>query len=143
LAEISKGVRYDTYCEACLVRGILQDDGEWCLCLSEAAQMQTGGRLRHLFATLLLFCNPTEPLRLWEEFRVHICDGLDHRLRRMGFENHPDSDIYDYGLFLLGKILQDSGHFLADFGMPTPERDWAAAVEKSLVAKQLDYDPAE
>jgi hypothetical protein len=142
-AKFLEGVRYESYREACLARGILQDDGEWHLCLAEAAQMQTGSRLRHLFATLLLFCNPTEPVKLWEEFREHICDDLDHRLRRMGFEDPPESDIFDYGLFLLNKILQDSGHFLADFGMPAPQRDWSTAVENPLIAEQLDYDPAE
>ncbi|KAJ7198414.1 PIF1-like helicase-domain-containing protein, partial [Mycena haematopus] len=61
----------------------------------------------------------------------------------MGFENPLDSDVYDYGLFLLNKILQETGHFLTDFGMPTPQRDWAAAAENPLVAEQLDYDADE
>jgi hypothetical protein len=82
-------------------------------------------------------------VKLWDDFREHICNDLDHQLRRMGFENPPDSDIYDYGLFLLNKNLQDAGHFLADFGMPELQRDWTVAVENPLVAEQLDYDPAE
>ncbi|KAJ7100716.1 hypothetical protein B0H15DRAFT_763684, partial [Mycena belliarum] len=45
--------------------------------------------------------------------------------------------------FLLNKILQDTGHSLADFGMPSAQRDWTAAVENPLVAEQLDYDQAE
>ncbi|KAJ6455547.1 hypothetical protein C8R47DRAFT_933862, partial [Mycena vitilis] len=61
--------------------------------------MQTGTRLRRLFITLLLFCNPSEPWRLWEEFRVHICDDLAHRLRTMGFEDPTDEDVFDYGLY--------------------------------------------
>ncbi|KAJ7086408.1 hypothetical protein B0H15DRAFT_747478, partial [Mycena belliarum] len=60
--------------------------------------MQTGARLRHLFATLLLFCNPSDPTRLWNDFRTHICDDLDHRLRRMGFDTPTEADVYDYGL---------------------------------------------
>ncbi|KAF7372298.1 ATP-dependent DNA helicase [Mycena venus] len=138
-----EGVRYDSYRQACLARGILQDDGEWRLCLAEAAQMQTGGRLRQLFATLLLFCNPTEPNRLWEDFRNDICDDLDHRLRRMAFENPTADDVYDYGLFLLNKILQETGRSLTDFEMPMPQRDWAAAIENPLVAEQLDYNQVE
>lgn len=89
--------------------------------------MQTGSRLRQLFVTLLLFCNPAEPAKLWEEFRVHICDDLDHRLCRMGFEHPTESDVFDYGLYLLSNILLESGRSLTDFEMPTPERDWAAA----------------
>lgn len=140
---LTPGVRYDSYRQACLARGILQDDGEWRNCLSEAAEMQTGTRLRQLFATLLLFCNPSEPARLWEDFCAHICDDLAHRLRRMGFEDPSDGDIYDYGLFLLEKILQESGHSLFDFEMPVPQRNWAAAADNPLVAEQLDYNQAE
>jgi hypothetical protein len=61
----------------------------------------------------------------------------------MGFDNPVETDVYDYGLFLLNKILQDTGHFLANFGMPLPQRDWTAAVENPLVVEQLDYNPAE
>lgn len=34
-----------TYYAACLARGLLEDDGEWRLCLQEACKMQTGTRL--------------------------------------------------------------------------------------------------
>ncbi|KAJ7164035.1 hypothetical protein C8R43DRAFT_846228, partial [Mycena crocata] len=60
--------------------------------------MQTGSRLRQLFATLLLFCEPSRPARLWEEFRHHICDDLARRLRSMG-RDPTDDDVYDYGLY--------------------------------------------
>ncbi|KAJ7118404.1 hypothetical protein C8R43DRAFT_842685, partial [Mycena crocata] len=60
--------------------------------------MQTGTRLRYLFVTLLLFCNPSEPRNLWQDFRHHICDDLSHRLRCMGFDEPSEEDTYDYGL---------------------------------------------
>jgi hypothetical protein len=58
----------------------------------------------------------------------------------MGFENPADGDTYDYGLFLLQKLLQESGRSLDDFEMPTPQRDWTAAVD---IAEQLAYNEAE
>lgn len=72
------GIAYPTFREACLARGLLEDDGEWRQCLMEASFMQTGERLRDLFATLLLFCCPTKPEQLWNEFREHICDDLGY-----------------------------------------------------------------
>ncbi|OSC97183.1 hypothetical protein PYCCODRAFT_1353234, partial [Trametes coccinea BRFM310] len=60
--------------------------------------MQTGYRLRHLFATLLLFCHPAQPDALWIAFRSSICDDLRHRLSVLGRPNVPDEDVYDYGL---------------------------------------------
>ncbi|KAJ7706677.1 hypothetical protein B0H17DRAFT_895158, partial [Mycena rosella] len=59
--------------------------------------MQTGCRLCQLFATLLLFCEPSRPHHLWQEFRVNICDDLAHPLQIMG-RNPTDHDVYDFGL---------------------------------------------
>ena len=45
------GSTYEHFQDACLARGLLEDNGEWRQCLEEAATMQVGNRLRHLFAT--------------------------------------------------------------------------------------------
>ena len=131
-----------TYYAACLARGLLEDDGEWRLCLQEACEMQTGTRLRHLFATLLLFAEPARPDALWEEFRQFICDDLERRMQAMGIQNPPPEDVYDYGLFLLDKILGDSGHALTAFpSMPQPRHNWAALTLNPLILEQVNYNP--
>ncbi|KAJ7315152.1 hypothetical protein DFH08DRAFT_665005, partial [Mycena albidolilacea] len=61
--------------------------------------MHRGTRLRRLFIMLLLFSDPSDPKKLWEDFCEDICDDLDHHPRRMAFENPSESDVYDYGLF--------------------------------------------
>ena len=94
-----------TYHAACVARGLLADDGEWRLCLEEAAQIKTGTQLRHLFATLLLFSDVSQPELLWRDFCHHICDDLERNLVAMGITNPPEGDIYDFGLFLLDKVL--------------------------------------
>lgn len=130
-----------TFHAACIARGLLEDDGEWRLCLQEACEMQTGTRVRHLFSTFLLFGPPAQPELLWNNFRHLICDDLGHRLQAMEIQNPTDEDIYDYGLFLLNKILGDSGHSLANFpSMPQPIRDWAALNVNPLIAEQLSYN---
>ena len=135
------GQEYPTFHAACVARGLLEDDGEWRQCLEEASQMQTGTRLRHLFATLLLFCVPAQPDQLWTEFRHHICDDLHYRLRTMDFPNPTDEDVYDYGLYLLDNILKDSGHSLEDWpSMPKPQQQWDGYRLNRLIAEQLDYD---
>ena len=68
------GILHPTYKAACLALGLLEDDGEWNLCLQEAGQMQTGGQLCLLFATILLHCLPAEPAVLWNNHKVKICD---------------------------------------------------------------------
>ena len=104
--------------------------------------MQTGHQLRNLFAVILLFCSPAQPAALWDQFKPKICDDLARELR--GRHNIPlpqDNEVYDYGLYLLNKILMRSGKSLEDFaGMPIPQRDWEAIADNPLLAEQLDFD---
>ena len=136
------GVTYPTFREACLARGLLEDNGEWRQCLLEASYMQTGGRLRELFATLLLFCSPTKPEQLWNEFREHICDDLAYHLQCSGRQDPQENEIFDYGLWLIEQILvKTQKKRLTDFpSMPLPERDWEGITENSLISEQLNYN---
>lgn len=135
------GVTYNTFREACLARGLLEDDGEWRRCLREASGMQIGACLRSLFVTILLFCIPYQPDLLWMEFRSSICDDLRRRLLREGINNPSEDDIYDYGLFLLDTTLLQSGKSLNDFPpMPTPQHTWNLAYENPLITEQLNYN---
>lgn len=121
------GVLCPTFKDACIQRGLLEDDGEWIQCLEEAAVMHTGSRLRALFATMLLHCVPTDPLNLWERFRANICDDLERRLQRDYAIAHPtEEQVYDFGLYLLQEILHQSGTSLEKFPpMPIPQMHWA------------------
>lgn len=128
--------------DACLQRGLLDDDGEWRLCLREACEMQTGSRLRDLFATILYHCNPSRPEKLWEEFRAHICDDLRHALSMLGMDRATQDDIFDYGLFLLNKALRPFACTLSNFPpMPLPQRDWEALRGNSLILEHSNFDP--
>jgi hypothetical protein len=100
------GIQYATYKEACLARGLLEDDQEWRLCLHEASAMKSGAQLRHLFATILAFCFPSEPIRLWDAFKQHICNDIRHQLQtRHNTQDPEDDQVYGFGLFLLDKML--------------------------------------
>lgn len=132
----------ETFHEACLRRGLLEDDREWNICLQDAAEIQTGSQLRHLFTTLLLFCTPSEPHVLWQTFRAKICDDLRHKLRQLGRTVLTETDIYDFGLHLIDNILQDSGHSLSDFpSMPRSQLNWTSTLNNRLISQQMNFDP--
>ena len=99
------GITYPTFCGTCLARGLLEDDGEWQQCLLEALFMQIGEQLRYLFTTLLLFCSPAKPEKLWNDFRAHICDDLEYQLHCGGRQDPQDHEIFDYGLWLIEQVL--------------------------------------
>ena len=133
------GTTYPMFYEACLARGLLEDNGEWRQCLLEASYMQTGEQLRHLFA-LLLSCTPTWPAQLWIDFRQNICDDLQAHPRSSGQQTIQDEDIYDYGLWLLNTILLKHRKDLVSVQMPLPNCDWSTQAGNALISKQLNYD---
>ena len=71
-----QSVEYVTFKEAAQKRGLLQDDTAWDNLLSEAATSQMGAQLRQLFATILVYNQPTEPEKLWNKHREALCDDL-------------------------------------------------------------------
>ena len=100
------------------------------------AQIKTGTQLRHLFSPILLFSEVSQPELLWLNFRHHICDDLEQQLIAIGITNPPQEDVYDFGLFLLDKALQESGHTLDNWpSMPKSQHDWNELVVNPLIAE--------
>ena len=132
------GYTYNTFKEAAKHRGLLEDDNEWDICLTEAAQCQSGHLLRALFATILLFCVPAEPLRLWIKFKdsmsedllFNIADGMldDIEQKKQIAENLALLDIQ--------KTLEDHQKRLADYpGMPVPTEEMNSAFSKTILSE--------
>jgi hypothetical protein len=140
------GQLYPTFKAACLALGLLEDDSEWIHCLQEAGDIHTGSQLRNLLATIMLHCNPTSPENLWNQFKDKICDDLARAITRINphISEPTSEDIYDYGLYLLEKILFKSGKSLADFpSMPHATKSWGLIADNPLLQEQLDYDTVE
>ncbi len=121
--------------------GLLENDNKWRQYLQEAAIMQSGAQLQSLFVTLLLFCQPTKPDELWEEFKENICNDLAHKLCQHDVPNLTHAQLYDFGLYLINKLLQSHDHDLSEWTeMPASIMDWAAYEDNPLLAAQLAYD---
>ncbi|UYV84546.1 hypothetical protein LAZ67_X002584 [Cordylochernes scorpioides] len=63
-----------TFKEAAQRRGLLADDSEWDACLAEAALFQMPCQLRQLFATILIYNNPTDPVSLWTKYKGYLSE---------------------------------------------------------------------
>ncbi|XP_021721928.1 ATP-dependent DNA helicase pfh1-like [Chenopodium quinoa] len=66
--RIVKGYVYASFKEACLAAGILEEDDAASICLAEATEIQLPVALRHLFATVLIFCQPSNAEQLWYKY---------------------------------------------------------------------------
>jgi len=109
--------------EAYMVRGLLEDDHKWRICLEEAIAMQPGMACRRLLAVILLTDKVAEPYLPWDQFKTGLYDDVKHKLYHMNHyqadQEIPEDDIYDYGLWDLNRILVGIGRSLADFS-PMP-----------------------
>ncbi|XP_042962382.1 ATP-dependent DNA helicase pif1-like [Carya illinoinensis] len=66
------GVVLPTYREAATSHGLLNKDSSLEDCLEEACLYQIPSSLRHLFSTILVYCNPTNPKELWKRFEKEM-----------------------------------------------------------------------
>lgn len=55
---------YSTFREAAIALGLVNDDREWHNCLTEMVSFQMPKQLRHVFAYICCFCQPSSPLEL-------------------------------------------------------------------------------
>jgi hypothetical protein len=131
-----------TFKEACIAMGLLADDNEWHQCLEEAGIMATGHQLRILFVTILTDGNPALPKNLWETHRHRLCDDLRRTLQRRNIRDDPsDEDVWDYGLFLIDRLLSHFNKSLKDWpDMPQVQQVWADAVQNIFIARERDYN---
>ena len=139
------GALCDTFRDACRIRGLLEDDGEWSQCLQDAHDMLTGSHLRRLFVIILVGCNPTAPHELWNRFKNHLCDDLRNRLIHPPFniQDPTEEEIYDYGLYLIDGLLRKHGrslHAIPQMPVSQMVQRWGIMEGNQLIAEQLDYD---
>ena len=134
---------HPTFKATCVAHGLLEDDGEWKKWVEEAGDMQTGQQLCSLFITILLHCHPSLPHVLWNQFRVKICDELNHRLTAQGHLDPTEEDSFDYGLNLIHDLMQSRKTLKHYHDMPLPQQYWDDLVPNPLLQEQLTFDQEE
>ncbi|XP_024392361.1 uncharacterized protein [Physcomitrium patens] len=95
---------HPTYKAACIARGLLQDDSEWENCLQEATVIALPKQVRRLFATLLVFGQPLDPLSL-----------LKTHLDAMSDDWRNDQNRYCKVILSIEEYLSSSDKHLTDF----------------------------
>ncbi|XP_025628778.1 uncharacterized protein [Arachis hypogaea] len=111
------GVQYSSFKQSAQHRGLLESNSSIRSCLVEASILRMPCALRRLFATILIFCEPTDVRSLWDEFlscmvddyastSTTTCNGLTNRLLR---------DLND--------ILLQHGKHIAQYDLPALTSD--------------------
>ena len=109
-------------------------------CFEKISLFTSGKSLRALFATSLIHGGITDAITIWNKFATHFCDNLPHQFHNWSdIPNKLTNPHHDYGLYLLGELLKESGKKLEECGLPSPTYIWRA--DNSLLRRKLNYDP--
>ena len=102
-----------TYREACIRRHLLADDNEYNQAMVEASNFQMPRQLRSMFATICVYCEPSDPLQLWTAHQDALIEDYARTL---------DHDVaVNQALHDIERVLRENGSSCAAIGLPSPE----------------------
>ena len=129
------GTIFNTFCEACSQLGLLQDDIEFRMTLTEAVATRMPKQIRQLFSIILTFCEPDDPLYLWNTFKDFMIEDYIHR-------SMPVILAEQAALCQIECITNQSGKTLADHNLPTLDQFLDYIPENEKKDTQLIIDEA-
>lgn len=63
-----------TFQAACKEMGLLEGDDELDRVVEEAATVSFGNQLRDVFANIMIYCRPADPLQFWNRHKSSLCE---------------------------------------------------------------------
>jgi hypothetical protein len=72
---------HDTFKDACIAMGSLANDNEWDQALEEIGVWASGRQLHDMFASMLMFCEVTNPRQLWDAHWEFLSDDIEAMTR--------------------------------------------------------------
>lgn len=138
------GVLYKTYKEACLHHNILGDDDEWHTAIKEASSHQTGRQLRHLFVTILLFCDVADLRSLWEKNWQVMSEDIEYNHQRISGDRNftlSSDRLQALTLYKIDLELHKFGKSLTDFPtLPPLTGSLQHQSQNTLLYEEYMYD---
>lgn len=107
------GRTYDSFKEAAVAFGIVDDDNFADIFLNEAIHMQMPAQIREAFAYLLIFHTPSQPLRIWEQYKEELT--LDFFNQQISNDQR-----FNKGLLHIESVLDQHNKKCIDFSLPQP-----------------------
>ncbi len=75
--RIVDGTEHDTFKDACITMGLFANDNEWHQALEEAGLWASRQQLCDMFASMLMFCEVTNPRQLWDAHWESLNDDIE------------------------------------------------------------------
>jgi hypothetical protein len=118
--QIVDGTEHDTFKDACIAMDLLTYDNEWHQALEEAGLWASGRELRDMFASMLMFCEVTNPRQLWDAHWESLSDDIEAMTRRERDDpavTLSKDALKDCALYEIDHVFIRNGHRMEDFPM--------------------------
>ena len=148
LKTLPSGKVCESFKEVCREIGLLRDDMEWQQVLEDSIGTKLCPQLRELFVIILMFCQPSNPQSLFNEFWDTWIEDFEQQGKRKGV-TLDENQLKTILLLDLEMRLQSFEKELLDFGLPQPTPDELKCVqtvtstEHVLIREEMDYDVKE
>ncbi len=132
------------YCGCFLFYFACQFQNEWDQALEETGVWSLGQQLRDMFASMLMFCEVTNPRQLCDAHWESLSDDIEAMTRYKRADPTVtllEGALKDRALYEIDQVLMRNGHRLEDF--PTiPKSNYIPSVHggNQLVQEELAYD---
>ncbi|KAL4559822.1 hypothetical protein LXL04_031968 [Taraxacum kok-saghyz] len=141
------GVVHPTYMSACKALSLLGNDVEWVESIRDAAQWQSGNRLRELFVSILMFCSVADPAKFFWDAYPFLSEDVVRIQQRLLQNNNvvfSPEEVANYTLFYIDNILNANGRSLAGFPLlPQLNRHLINVGSNRLIAGEREYNAEE
>ncbi|KAJ1377204.1 Helitron helicase-like domain [Sesbania bispinosa] len=133
------GTCFPTFKKAAEQWGFLESDNSIRDCLIEASALRSPCALTRLFAIILIFCEPTDVRRLWDEFYNHMVEDYPSASNVVG------SSLTNMLLRDLDDLLNQHGKHIKDYDLPelTFERGGDNMVPRVIQEELMIHIPNE
>ncbi|GKB18818.1 DNA helicase [Tanacetum coccineum] len=132
-----------TYRAACEALGLLGDDREWDIALEESAVSASSAQLRTLFAQILIYCDVSDPPKLWRKHWEAMQDDIPAKISETtGILNYHVNtpELQDHILYELETILNGFGKSVKEFGLPSPSERLLKDLKNKLLMEEKNYN---
>nr|XP_017255780.1 PREDICTED: uncharacterized protein LOC108225432 [Daucus carota subsp. sativus] len=135
---------YNSFKEACLNLGLLDDDKEWHEVIEECAKSGLPPQIRQLFVHIIVNCQVTDLLNLWQRQWKSMADDILLQRRNLYGEEPTtisEKQLQFYVLAEIDKLLKSIGKSIKHFSqLPQPPSSYLQTGQNNLVLEETSYN---
>lgn len=136
------GIICESFQEACLQLGFLENDQQWHETLKEATETDSPEKIRACFAIMISCCQLSNPIALWNSHKEAMTEDILYTARQSDPSIDFTPEIFNKSLILVeNKVIDMTGKTLTCFGMESPNRDEVNTYDSTRdLQRERNYD---